>query len=109
MGFMNKFETVLLFSSDLSKSNLDKLDDLFKDQLKKQSASIINEEDWGLRDLSYQIKKNKKAFYKFFQIEIDGSKIQEIKENLNKEEQIIRYLFVKVDEHLELPSKMIEK
>ena len=106
---MNKFETVLLFSSDLSKSNLDKLDDLFKDQLKKQSASIINEEDWGLRDLSYQIKKNKKAFYKFFQIEIDGSKIQEIKENLNKEEQIIRYLFVKVDEHLELPSKMIEK
>ena len=106
---MNKFETVLLFSSDLSKSNLDKLENLFKDQIKKQSASIINEEDWGLRDLSYQIKKNKKAFYKFFQIEIDGSKIQEIKENLNKEEQIIRYLFVKVDEHLELPSKMIEK
>tara|TARA_B100000029_G_scaffold306732_1_gene299554 strand:- start:735 stop:1055 length:321 start_codon:yes stop_codon:yes gene_type:complete len=106
---MNKFETVLLFSSDLTKSNLNKLEDLFKDQLKKQSASIIDEEDWGLRDLSYQIKKNKKAFYKFFQIEIDGSKIQEIKENLNKEEQIIRYLFVKVDEHLELPTKMIEK
>ena len=106
---MNKFETVLLFSSDLSKSNLDKLENLFKDQIKKQSASIINEEDWGLRDLSYQIKKNKKAFYKFFQIEIDGNKIQEIKENLNKEEQIIRYLFVKVDEHLELPTKMIEK
>ena len=106
---MNKFETVLLFSSDLSKSNLDKLDDLFKDQLKKQSASIINEEDWGLRDLSYQIKKNKKAFYKFFQIEIDGSKIQEIKENLNKEEKIIRYIFIKVDQHSELPTKMVEK
>tara|TARA_B100000686_G_C16635269_1_gene886941 strand:- start:136 stop:456 length:321 start_codon:yes stop_codon:yes gene_type:complete len=106
---MNKFETVLLFSSDLNKSNIDKLDDFFKIQLKKLTGSIINEEDWGLRDLSYQIKKNKKAFYKFYQIEIDGNNIQEIKENLNKEEKIIRYIFIKVDQHSELPTKMVEK
>ena len=106
---MNKFETVLLFSPDLTQSNLSKLEDVFKKQLKKFKGSIIEEEDWGLRNLSYKIKKNNKAFYKLFQIEIEGSKIQEIKENLNKEEQIIRYLFVKVNKHAELPTKMIDK
>ena len=43
------------------------------------SGSIFSEEDWGLRDLSYKIKNFKKAFYKFYQLEIEGSKIQNIK------------------------------
>ena len=105
---MKKFETVVLFSPDLTKTNLIKLEDFFKQQIVKYEGTIIEEEDWGLRDLAYQIQKNKKAFYKFFQIEIEGSKIQEIKESLNKQEQILRYLFVIVKDHLKLPTKMIE-
>ena len=46
--------------------------DNFKSKLKSQSAKIINEENWGLRDLSYSINKFKKAFYRFFQIEASG-------------------------------------
>lgn len=105
---MTKFEIVVLFSADLSTDNLKKLEIYFKDQIKKFNGSLIEEEDWGLRELSYQIKKNKKAFYKFYQIEIEGKDIQLIKENLNKEEQIIRYLFVNVENHSELPTKISE-
>ncbi len=103
---MKKFEAVLLFSSEIQNTDLIKLNDYFKSQITKFNGSFVNEEDWGLRDLSYQIKNNKKAFYKFFQIEIEGNKIQEIKESLNKQDNILRYLFIAVNEHEELPTKL---
>ena len=105
---MNKFEAVFLFNPDLDTSNLKKIENTFIEQLKSISGSIIAEEDWGLRDLAYSINKNKKAFYKFFQIEIDSNKIQEIKKILNQNEKIMRYLFIKVDNHENLPTKLIK-
>ena len=103
---MKKFEAVLIFSPELQKTDLTKLNDFFKDQISKFKGNLINEEDWGLRDLTYQIKNNKKAFYNFYQIEIEGSKVQEIKDSLNKNENILRYLFITVDNHEELPTKL---
>tara|TARA_Y100000590_G_C15032363_1_gene755575 strand:- start:228 stop:554 length:327 start_codon:yes stop_codon:yes gene_type:complete len=104
---MNKFESVLLYSPDLTKTNLSKIEENFKKLLEKSNGSIITEEDWGLRDLSYNIKNNKKAFYKFYQLEIDGKEIPNIKDSINKVDQIIRYLFIKVKDHSELPTKLM--
>ena len=102
---MNKFEVIILFQADLTNSVLNEQEDSFKNQLSQTNGAIINQEDWGLKDLSYKIKKNKKAFYKLYQIEIEGSKIQEIKKTLTHNEKIIRYLFIKVDKHETLPTK----
>ena len=57
------------------------------------------------------MKRNnyKKAFYKYYQIEIEGKNIQEIKSSLNKQDKLVRYLFVKVEDHQELPTKMMNK
>ena len=106
---MNKFEAVILLSPDLSSSNLKKEEDSFKKLLIGLDGSIFSKEDWGLRNLSYKIKKFKKAFYKFYQLEIEGSKIQDIKKNINQNEQIIRYLFVKVKNHTKLPTKILNE
>jgi len=106
---MNKFEAVILLSPDLSSANLKKQEDSFKKQLIGFSGSIIAEEDWGLRNLSYKIKKLKKAFYKFYQLEIESSKIQDIKKYMNQNEQIIRHLFIKVKNHEKLPTKILEE
>ena len=103
---MNKFEIVLIFNPDLSTSVLNKEVDEFKLKLKSYSANIINEEDWGLRELSYNMNKFKKAFYKFLQIELSGSIIKDLSSELNQSENLLRYLFVKVDEHQELPTKI---
>tara|TARA_B100001245_G_C22768525_1_gene371574 strand:- start:77 stop:403 length:327 start_codon:yes stop_codon:yes gene_type:complete len=102
---MNKFETVILFSPVLTTSDQKKQEDSFKNQLSKVNGTIISQENWGLKDLSYNIKNNKKALYIFYQIEMEGSKIQEIKKTLNQNEKIIRCLFVKVKNHEELPTK----
>ena len=106
---MSKFEAVILLSPDLSSTNLKKQEDSFKKLLIGLNGSIFSEEDWGLRDLNYKIKNFKKAFYKFYQLEIEGSKIQNIKKNINQNEQIIRHLFVKVNNHEKLPTKILKE
>ena len=106
---MNKFEAVILLSPDLTSANLKKQEDSLEKLLIGLSGSIFSKEDWGLRDLSYKIKSFKKAFYKFYQLEIEGSKIQDIKKNINQNEQIIRHLFVKVQNHEKLPTKLSEE
>ena len=57
---MNKFEVVLILNPDLSTNTLNDEIDEFKTKLNSHSAKIINEENWGLRDLSYTINKYKK-------------------------------------------------
>ena len=103
---MNKFEVVLIFNPDLTSNTLTSEIDNFRSKLAYQSAKIINEEDWGLRDLSYSINKYKKAFYNFFQIEAAGSFVKELNKELNQSENLIRYIFIKVNDHQELPTKL---
>jgi small subunit ribosomal protein S6 len=103
---MNKFEVVLIFNPDLSTSNLKSEIDNFKTKLTSQSAEIINEENWGLRELRYSINKFKKAFYNFFQIEASGKILKDLNKELNQSENLIRYIFIKVNEHQELPTKL---
>ena len=103
---MNSFEAVVLLSPEITtnvrNSSLDSLQNIINDK----SGKIINSEDWGLRDLSYKIDHYSKAFYNFYQIEIDGDKIESIKKTLNQDENFIRHLFVRVENHQELPTKL---
>ena len=106
---MNKFEAVLLFIPDLSNPIINKEEENFIKNIENTKGKIIFTEDWGLKDLSFNIHKYKKAFYKFYQIEINGSHFQNLKNSLTQNEKILRHLFVKVEEHQELPTKMISK
>jgi small subunit ribosomal protein S6 len=103
---MNSFEAVVLLSpeipSNVKSSCLDNLEKL----INEKSGKIINNEDWGLRDLSYKINHFNKAFYNFYQIEIEGDKIENINKTLNQDENFIRHLFVRVEKHQELPTKL---
>ena len=103
---MNKFEVVLMFSPDLNIKTLNTEIDNFKDKITSESGKIINEENWGLRDLSFNINKFKKAFYNFLQIEASGKMIKNLNMELNQSENLIRYIFIKVKEHQELPAKL---
>tara|TARA_B100000242_G_C42953898_1_gene442341 strand:- start:531 stop:857 length:327 start_codon:yes stop_codon:yes gene_type:complete len=101
---MNKFEVVLIFNPDLPSNVLSTEIKKFKSKLDENSAKLINEENWGLRDLSYNINKFKKAFYNFFQIEASGKIIKDLNKELNQSENLLRHIFIKVNEHQELPT-----
>ena len=103
---MNKFEAVLLINPDISNQVLKKEIENFKKQISSNNGEIINNENWGLRDLSFKISNFKKAFYNFFQLEIDGNKIQIVRKNLTQNDNILRHLFIKVKDHQELPTKL---
>ena len=103
---MNKFEAVLLISPETSDNLLEKNIKLFQNIIADNSGKITNTENWGLRDLSYEINNFKKAFYRYFQIEINGSNLQKIAKTLNQNDSIIRHLFIKVNKHQELPTKL---
>ena len=103
---MNKFEAVLILSPELGNDKYKTELQKFKSLISDSSGSIVSEEEWGLRDLSYNIDKFKKAFYNFFQIEISGKNLDQIKKDLNQSENILRHLFIKVKQHQELPTKL---
>ena len=103
---MNKFEVVLIFNPELPANSLNKEIDDFKLKITSNSGKIINEENWGLRDLSYTINKFKKAFYNFLQIEASGTILKNLSKELNQSENLIRYIFIKVKNHQELPTKL---
>lgn len=103
---MKKFEAVLLLNAEISTKLKDDCLKSFDKIISDNSGKIIETEDWGLRDLSYKINNYSKAFYNFYQIELDGNKIEKIKKILNQDENFIRHLFVKVNNHQELPTKL---
>ena len=106
MEFMNKFEVVILLSPEITTKIRNSLCKDFTKIISDNSGKVINNEDWGLKDLSYKIGNFSKAFYNFFQIEIDGNIIEEINKNLSQNEAHIRHIFIKVDQHQELPTKL---
>ena len=103
---MNNFEAVVLLSPEIPPSVRSSCLDNLKKIINEKSGKIINNEDWGLRDLSYKISHYSKAFYNFYQIEIEGNNLEGIKKTLNQDENIIRHLFVRVENHQELPTKL---
>jgi small subunit ribosomal protein S6 len=103
---MSNFEAVVLLSPEISSTIRNSCLDNLEKMINEKSGQIINKEDWGLRDLSYKIDHFSKAFYNFYQIEIEGDKIEGIKKTLNQDENFIRHLFVRVEKHQELPTKL---
>ena len=103
---MNNFEAVVLLSPEITSNVRNSCLDNLKKIINDKSGKIVNSEDWGLRDLSYKIDNYSKAFYNFYQIEIEGDKIESIKKILNQDENFIRHLFVRVEKHQELPTKL---
>ena len=103
---MKKFEAVLLISPEISSQELKNENLKFKELITNSKGKVTNEEDWGLRDLTYSINKFKKSFYNFFQLEISGTYLDKIKKDLNQSDNILRYIFIKVDNHQELPTKL---
>ncbi len=106
---MNKFEVVLLYSPELATNALKSELENIKSKLNSRSAKIVNEENWGLRDLSYNINKFKKAFYQFLQIEASGDIVRDISKELNQSENLMRFIFIKVNKHQDLPTKLINE
>jgi len=96
---MNSYEHTFIAKQDTREDGFDKLIKKYSDIITKNSGNILKTENWGLRNLLSNIKKNKKGFY--FHIKFDGigKTIIELEKNENIDQSIIRFLTVKVKKH----------
>ena len=106
---MALFEHVLILKQDLSTTDLEAELKSHNDMVTELSGTIAYKESWGLRNLAYPINNNKKAFYEFMNIEIPGENIKTLNSKLNLNENVIRYLSVKVKEFGETPTAMLKE
>jgi small subunit ribosomal protein S6 len=93
---MNSYEHTIIIRQDLSENQVKKLLDKYKNIINGNSGKILKTESWGLRNLSYEIKSNKKGLYFHIKLEGDGKTIQELEREENIDQMLLRFLTIKV-------------
>ena len=105
---MHCYEHTLITKQDLSESQNQKLVDKYEKIINKNLGKVLKTEKWGLRNLSYKIKSNKKGFYFHIKFEGVGKTIEELEGSENMDEMLLRFLTVKVKKH-DLDTNYFEK
>ena len=93
---MNSYEHTIIVRQDLSENQVKKLLDKYENIINGNSGKILKTESWGLRNLSYEIKSNKKGLYFHIKLEGDGKTIQELEREENIDQMLLRFLTIKV-------------
>ena len=93
---MNLYEHTIIARQDASPSEIKQLTEKYSKIVEKNDGEIVKTENWGLMNLSYLIKKNKKGIYIHFKIKGDGKIISELEKNEKIDKNLLRYLTVKV-------------
>ena len=106
---MPLYETVFIARQDVPATQVEALTATFSDIVRAQGGQVAKTEQWGLRNLTYRIKKNKKGHYVLFNLEAPPSAILELERNMGLNEDVLRFMTVRVEEHETGPSAMLRK
>ena len=106
---MAYYESVLVFRQDLTEPQVKEKAAKFTEIIKELGGDVKSTEFWGLKNLAYIIRKNRKAHYVMLNIELDGAQITELERRARIDEDVIRFLNVRVDELASTPSIMMKK
>ncbi len=94
-----QYETVFILTPVLSEAQVRDAVDKFRTVLTDNGASIINEEDWGLRKLAYPIQKKNTGFYHLLEYTAPGTAIEVLNTEFRRDERVIRDLTIVLDKH----------
>ena len=93
---MNLYEHTIVARQDISPTQLKQLEEKYSKIVEKNQGDIVKLENWGLMNLSYLIKKNKKGNYIHFKIKANVKILSELEKNEKIDKNLLRYLTVKV-------------
>jgi small subunit ribosomal protein S6 len=106
---MPLYEHVFLARQDASPQQVDELTTQFKGVVEQMGGKIAKTEYWGVKSLSYRIRKNRKAHFTLLNVDAPAAALAEIERQERLNEDILRYLTVRVEAHEEGPSAMMRK
>lgn len=106
---MALYEHVFLARQDLSQAQVDALAAAATEIVESNQGKVTKTETWGLKNLAYKIKRNRKAHFVLLNIEANGDAVAELERQTQINEDVIRYVTIRVDEHEGGPSVMMRK
>jgi small subunit ribosomal protein S6 len=102
------YESVFIARQDISSAQVDTLTDAFAEILTQNGGKLAKKEYWGLKNLTYRIKKNRKGHYMMLTIDAPAAAVNEMERNMRLNEDVLRYLTVRVEALEEGPSVMMQ-
>ena len=101
------YENVFIARQDISAAQVDALADAFTALIGEQGGQVTKREYWGLRNLTYRIKKNRKGHYVLFNLDAPPAAVNELERTMRINEDVLRYLTVRVEELEAGPSAVM--
>jgi|TARA_B100000780_G_scaffold64683_1_gene42387 small subunit ribosomal protein S6 len=105
---MNLYEHTIVARQDTGPAQIKQLTEKYSKIIEKSDGEIVQTENWGLLDLAYLIKKNKKGSYIHFKIKAPGKVVEELEKNEIIDKNLLRYMTVKVKK-FDLEAKYFSK
>jgi small subunit ribosomal protein S6 len=105
---MPYYENVFIARQDISATQVDSLADAFTATIEGLGGKVAKREYWGLRNLAYKVKKNRKGHYVLLNLDAPAEAVHEMERLMRINEDVLRYLTVRVDELEEGPSAMAQ-
>jgi small subunit ribosomal protein S6 len=106
---MPLYEHVLIARQDLAQGQVDALAETATRIVEEGQGKVVKTETWGLRGLAYRIKKNRKGHYVMLEIDAPAGVIAELERQTSINEDVIRYMTIRVDAHEAGPSAMMRR
>jgi small subunit ribosomal protein S6 len=106
---MALYEHIFLARQDLSQSQVDALAATATEIVEANEGKVTKTETWGLKSLAYKIDRNRKAHFVMLNIDAPGTVVEELERQTRINEDVIRYMTIRVEEHEEGPSVMMRK
>ncbi|MFK0272114.1 30S ribosomal protein S6 [Ensifer sp. NPDC090286] len=106
---MALYEHVFLARQDITPQQVDGLVEQYKGVLEANGGKVGRVENWGLKSLTYRIKKNRKAHYVLMDIDAPAAAVHEIERQMRINEDVLRYMTIAVEKHEEGASAMMQK
>ncbi|TCT11384.1 SSU ribosomal protein S6P [Tepidamorphus gemmatus] len=106
---MPLYEHVFLARQDMSAQQVEALTEQLKSILEQGGGKVAKTEYWGVRPLTFRIKKNRKAHYSLLNIDAPHSAVAEMERQMSLSDDILRFMTVRVEEHEEGPSAILAR
>lgn len=104
---MSFYENTFIARQDLTPGQVDEMVEKYAEIITQNGGKVTKRENWGLRVLAYKIQKNRKGYYMFMNIDAPAPAVKEMERQMRIDENVLRYLTVRVDELEEGPSSML--
>ena len=105
---MALYEHIFICRQDISQQQVESLTETLTSTLSDQGGSVAKSEYWGLRSLAYRVKKNRKGHYSLLNIDAPHEAITEMERQMGLNDDILRFMTIRVDEHDAEPSAPLQ-